>query len=357
MRRLLRPVPIAVICAVLALVALLAYGLAQNEPDRSLEDAPPAASASRRPHFELPRLTGGGRASLADYRGQVVVLNFWASWCEPCRTESPLLERWHRRISSDGGGTVLGIDGQDVSSTRATFIDATTSSPTRCCTTAPGRPARAVRRARLPRDLRDRRAGGVAAVRRGSGGRGVHARASVAPAARGAILSRARRGHGHGVRRCSPSRRRRSPPTARRTTLGDVEDEVMCPVCGTPLALATEAPQAIQQRDVHPGPDRRLPLEGRGQGGARGPVRRPGARPARRRGHATSATCSSTSSPGSACPRGGPGSPSPLGAGGGAAPSRRADPRRPQPAPPAAVSTPTSTATTCDRRRPPSTPR
>jgi cytochrome c-type biogenesis protein CcmH len=33
-----------------------------------------------------------------------------------------------------------------------------------------------------------------------------------------------------------------------RTTLGDIEDEVMCPVCGTPLSLATEAPQAIQQR-------------------------------------------------------------------------------------------------------------
>jgi cytochrome c-type biogenesis protein CcmH len=33
-----------------------------------------------------------------------------------------------------------------------------------------------------------------------------------------------------------------------RTSLGDVEDEVMCPICGTPLALASEAPQAIQQR-------------------------------------------------------------------------------------------------------------
>lgn len=33
-----------------------------------------------------------------------------------------------------------------------------------------------------------------------------------------------------------------------KTTLGDVEDEVMCPVCGTPLGLATEAPQAIRQR-------------------------------------------------------------------------------------------------------------
>ena len=35
-----------------------------------------------------------------------------------------------------------------------------------------------------------------------------------------------------------------------RTTLGDVEDEVMCPVCGTPLALATEAPQAQRQREL-----------------------------------------------------------------------------------------------------------
>jgi cytochrome c-type biogenesis protein CcmH len=33
-----------------------------------------------------------------------------------------------------------------------------------------------------------------------------------------------------------------------RTTLGDIEDEVMCPICGTPLGLATDAPQAIQQR-------------------------------------------------------------------------------------------------------------
>ena len=65
---------------------------------------------------------GGGDASLADYRGKVVVLNFWASWCEPCKAESPLLERWHRRISSRGG-TVLGVDMLDITD------DARTSSP------------------------------------------------------------------------------------------------------------------------------------------------------------------------------------------------------------------------------------
>ena len=122
MRRVLTPIPLAVLAAVAALVALLAYGLVENEPDRSFEDAAARGEREPAPDFDLPRLSGDGRATLADYRGQVVVLNFWASWCEPCRTESPLLERWHRRIARDGG-TVLGIDGQDVSSDARDFVE------------------------------------------------------------------------------------------------------------------------------------------------------------------------------------------------------------------------------------------
>jgi cytochrome c biogenesis protein CcmG, thiol:disulfide interchange protein DsbE len=122
MRRVLSPVPIAILCVVLALVALLAYGLSQNEPDRSVEDALSRGELERAPALQLPRLSGGGDASLADYRGEVVVLNFWASWCEPCREESPLLERWQQRMAGRGG-TVLGVDVLDVTADAQDFID------------------------------------------------------------------------------------------------------------------------------------------------------------------------------------------------------------------------------------------
>jgi cytochrome c biogenesis protein CcmG, thiol:disulfide interchange protein DsbE len=120
-RRALSPVPIAVVSVLLALVALLAYGLASNEPDRGVENALSRGDTEAAPDLELPKLGGGGTSSLADYRGQVVVLNFWASWCDPCRAESPLLERWHRRMTRRDG-TVLGVDMLDITEDAQSFI-------------------------------------------------------------------------------------------------------------------------------------------------------------------------------------------------------------------------------------------
>ena len=120
MRRALSPVPIAVVCVLVALVALLAYGLTQNEPDQSIEQSLAAGEREQAPDLKLPELGGRRTSSLADYRGQVIVLNFWASWCKPCRTESPLLQRWHRRMN--GRGLVLGVDRNDVTSDAQEFI-------------------------------------------------------------------------------------------------------------------------------------------------------------------------------------------------------------------------------------------
>jgi cytochrome c biogenesis protein CcmG, thiol:disulfide interchange protein DsbE len=122
MRRFLAPVPLAVIGVVVALVALLAYGLASNEPDRAVEDALSQGEREPAPELELPRLSGSGSESLDDYRGRVVVLNFWASWCEPCREESPLLQRWHERIEGRGA-TVLGVDAFDEIGRARAFVE------------------------------------------------------------------------------------------------------------------------------------------------------------------------------------------------------------------------------------------
>ena len=122
MKRLLKPLPVAVVCALVALLALLAYGLAASQPDSGMDEAVARGERPPAPALRLPKLEGDATGSLADHRGKVVVLNYWASWCDPCRSESPLLERWHKRMSRDGEGTVLGVDVLDVDSDARDFI-------------------------------------------------------------------------------------------------------------------------------------------------------------------------------------------------------------------------------------------
>jgi thiol-disulfide isomerase/thioredoxin len=65
--------------------------------------APPAAfcQTGKAPALELKDLRGR-RHRLSDYRGKVVLLNFWATWCPPCRAEVPDLVRWQREYAKDG---------------------------------------------------------------------------------------------------------------------------------------------------------------------------------------------------------------------------------------------------------------
>lgn len=66
-------------------------------------------------------LVGGGRLSLAAYRGHVVVLNFWGSWCPPCRAEAPSLSQLDRQFSPSGV-RFLGIDIRDSLATAKAFM-------------------------------------------------------------------------------------------------------------------------------------------------------------------------------------------------------------------------------------------
>jgi len=107
--------------AAVALVALLVYGVIGVGQSTTLDDAVAAGQRPPAPSLALPRLEGGGQGSLADYRGRPVVLNFWASWCEPCKDEAPALERAQRRLQQ-AGGTVLGVTVEDASSASRRFL-------------------------------------------------------------------------------------------------------------------------------------------------------------------------------------------------------------------------------------------
>jgi cytochrome c biogenesis protein CcmG/thiol:disulfide interchange protein DsbE len=115
-----RWVVLPVVLATGALLGLLAYGVLAGGDRRSIDSALARGERPQAPSVALPSLGGRGDRTLADYRGQVVVVNFWASWCPPCRAETPMLERWQRRLRSRGG-TVLGVDVLDVSSDALAF--------------------------------------------------------------------------------------------------------------------------------------------------------------------------------------------------------------------------------------------
>jgi thiol-disulfide isomerase/thioredoxin len=88
--------------AVLAVLGLLGYGLlSKGSSGVELGSAVPTG--------ELPALEGGGSGSVADYRGRWVLVNFWASWCGPCRQEMPLLENIYKKYNKMGF-TLIGVN-------------------------------------------------------------------------------------------------------------------------------------------------------------------------------------------------------------------------------------------------------
>ncbi len=103
----------AVIVILLALMFVF-----REEPATSVASsaAPPA------PDFTVPTLDGD-RLSLRDFRGQYVLLNFWASWCPPCKAEMPELHAYYRSYQ-DKGFTLLAINVNDDPDEARAFIEA-----------------------------------------------------------------------------------------------------------------------------------------------------------------------------------------------------------------------------------------
>jgi cytochrome c biogenesis protein CcmG/thiol:disulfide interchange protein DsbE len=136
-RQLATAARVAAVVVVGLFIALLVYGLSTKSPRTDIDDMLARAEPVPAPDFELPVLERGslgpvlerrlrgaladGRVALDELRGTPVVLNFWASWCVPCREEAPTLERGWRR-SRPAGVLFLGLNMQDLTGDARAFI-------------------------------------------------------------------------------------------------------------------------------------------------------------------------------------------------------------------------------------------
>ena len=114
----------AVFVAVLSAATLLSGCYSGGGPKHSVDGGGGPANLAGAPavSFTIPRV-GGGSDSLAAHRGSIVLMNFWATWCPPCKEEMPALETLYRSERSRGL-VVLGIDQGESVSTAGAFAKA-----------------------------------------------------------------------------------------------------------------------------------------------------------------------------------------------------------------------------------------
>ncbi|HEX8975139.1 MAG TPA: TlpA disulfide reductase family protein [Solirubrobacteraceae bacterium] len=115
--------PGLIVMAAVALLALLAFGVSGQNSGSSIDSQVARGTFPTAPdaHLALPVLGSHQTRSLADYRGQVVVLNVFASWCDPCRAEAPILADAERSLRTQHA-TILGVTYLDNTSASEAFV-------------------------------------------------------------------------------------------------------------------------------------------------------------------------------------------------------------------------------------------
>ena len=116
-----RAARIAVFVGIAAIVAVLAAAVVRSEDKGAFPRQVESGSLPVAPSFDLPALMGPGRVRLADTRGSVVVVNFWASWCAPCQDEAPVLAQVSAAERAKGV-RFIGVDARDVEDSARQFV-------------------------------------------------------------------------------------------------------------------------------------------------------------------------------------------------------------------------------------------
>lgn len=99
------------------------FAIPKNKESESVSDA--SSSVPVPVNYDAPELTlknlDGEEESLSDYRGSVVLVNLWATWCPPCKAELPVLEAYYEKHAADGF-VIIGIEDGEPPEQVAAFV-------------------------------------------------------------------------------------------------------------------------------------------------------------------------------------------------------------------------------------------
>ncbi len=115
-----RTIPLILLGLGILLIAASGYFILQNPSAQSDLSAVPAQVNYASPELTLTDIQGVSH-SLADYKGQVVLVNFWATWCPPCKAEMPTLDAYYNKYK-EKGFTIIAINDGDPASEVIQFV-------------------------------------------------------------------------------------------------------------------------------------------------------------------------------------------------------------------------------------------